>query len=122
MFKTLLGAVLAFLAAASFAAVDVNKADQAALQSVKGIGPALSTRLLDERKKGNFKDWNDLIGRVPGVGSANASRFSAAGLTVNDAAFSRAAPAAAKTGGKTTAPVAKAGAAPKAAKTETPAR
>lgn len=93
MFKILIGALLALAAAASFAAVDVNKAEQAALDGVEGIGPALATRMLEERKKGNFKDWNDLIQRVRGVGAGNAARFSAAGLTVNDAAYA-AAPAA----------------------------
>lgn len=97
MLKTLLGALLALCTAAAFAGVDVNKADQAALDSVKGIGPSLATKLLDERKKGNFKDWNDLIGRVSGVGAGNAARFSAAGLTVNDASYAGAPPAAAKT-------------------------
>lgn len=96
MFKTLLGAMLALFAAAAFAAVDVNKADLAALDSVKGIGPALATKLLDERKKGNFKDWNDMIERVSGVGTGNAARFSAAGLTVNDKSYSGA-PVSAKT-------------------------
>ncbi|MBA3596024.1 MAG: helix-hairpin-helix domain-containing protein [Methylibium sp.] len=103
MLKTLFGAVLALFAAAAFAAVDVNKADMAALDSVKGIGPALATKLLDERKKGNFKDWNDLIDRVSGVGSGNAARFSAAGLTVNDASYAGAASTAAKTASKTAA-------------------
>lgn len=114
MIKSLLGAVLAFFAAAAFAAVDVNKADEAALDSVKGIGPALATKLLNERKKGNFKDWNDLIDRVPGVGAGNAARFSAAGLTVNNASYPGA-PSAAKTAGKPAA-ADKTAAAPKPAK------
>ena len=96
MLKKLFAAVLAFIAAAAFAAVDVNKADQAALESVKGIGPAISGKILDERKKGPYKDWNDLIERVKGVGEGNAAKFSADGLTVNGAAFSGAAPAAKK--------------------------
>ena len=96
MLKKLLAAVLAFVAAAAFAAVDVNKADQAALESVKGIGPAISGKILDERKKGPYKDWNDLIERVKGVGEGNAAKFSADGLTVNGAAFSGAGPAAKK--------------------------
>ena len=70
------------------AAVDVNKADQAALQTVKGIGPGVSTRILDERKKAPFKDWGDLVDRVKGVGEGTAARFSKEGLTVNGAAFS----------------------------------
>ena len=49
--KKLLAALLAAqLATAAFAAGDVNKADQATLESVKGIGPGLSGKLLDERK------------------------------------------------------------------------
>ncbi|WP_428424940.1 ComEA family DNA-binding protein [Methylibium sp.] len=81
--RLLMSLLLALCAGVAFAAVDVNKADQAALESVKGIGPALSTRLLDERKKSAYKDWDDLIGRVKGVGEGNAQRFSEAGLTVN---------------------------------------
>ena len=110
MLKKMLGALLAFWFMAAVAAVDVNKADQATLESVKGIGPGLSTRLLDERKKSAYKDWDDLIGRVKGVGEGNAQRFSAAGLTVNGASYSAttkpakvaapAAPAKASTAGK----------------------
>ena len=87
MLKKLFAALLALLAAAAFAATDVNKADQAELEAVKGIGPALSQRLLDERKKGVFKDWPDLIERVKGIGSGNAARFSAGGLMVNGSAY-----------------------------------
>ena len=87
MLKKLFAALLALLAAAAFAATDVNKADQAELEAVKGIGPAISQRLLDERKKGAFKDWPDLIERVKGIGSGNAARFSAGGLTVNGSAY-----------------------------------
>lgn len=88
--KRLLAALFALHLTAAFAAVDVNKADQAALESVKGIGPSLSGKLLDERKKGAFKDWPDLIDRVGGVGPGNAARFSTAGLTVNGAAYAAA--------------------------------
>ncbi|HMW23266.1 MAG TPA: helix-hairpin-helix domain-containing protein [Burkholderiaceae bacterium] len=96
MIKKLLAVLLAFFAAAAFAAVDVNKADQAALDSVKGIGPAIATKIIDERKKGAFKDWADFIDRVKGVGEGNAAKFSAEGLTVNGASFNGAAPAAKK--------------------------
>lgn len=95
MLKTLITALLALFAAAAFAAVDVNKATQAELESIKGIGPAISGKILDERKKAPFKDWNDMIERVKGVGEHNAARFSTDGLTVNGAAFTGA-PAAAK--------------------------
>ena len=100
MLKKIFATLLALLAAAAFAAVDVNNASQAELEAVKGIGPALSQRLLDERKKGVFKGWPDVIERVKGIGSGNAARFSADGLTVNGSAYAgapKATTAAAKT-------------------------
>ena len=92
MLKKLVFAVLALFAAAAFAAVDANKADQAGLETVKGIGPAISGKIVDERKKSPFKDWPDMIERVGGIGDANAAKFSAGGLTVNGAPY-KAAPA-----------------------------
>lgn len=97
MFKKLLAFFAAMYMAVSFAAVDVNKATAAELDGLKGIGPAISGRIVDERKKGNFKDWNDFIERVKGIGEGNAAKFSAEGLTVGGAGFKgAAAPAAAK--------------------------
>lgn len=96
MLKKLLVLMAMLYAAACFAAVDVNKATAAELDSIKGIGPAISTKILDERKKGNFKDWTDFVDRVKGVGEGNAAKFSAEGLTVNGDAFKGAAPAAKK--------------------------
>jgi len=96
MLKRLL-AIMAFLfyAAASFAAnVDVNTASAADLDALKGIGPALSERIIEARKQGAFKDWNDLIARVKGIGDKSAARFSAEGLTVGGASY-QGAPAAA---------------------------
>jgi competence protein ComEA len=97
--KTLLCLMASLFAAAAFAAVDVNKASQAELEAVKGIGPSVATKMLDERKKSSFKDWGDLIERVKGVGEGNAARFSTAGLTVNGAVFTAGA-APAKADGK----------------------
>ena len=91
MLKKILALVAMLYAAACFAAVDVNKATAAELDSIKGIGPSISTKILDERKKGNFKDWNDFVERVKGVGDGNAAKFSAEGLTVNGATFKGAA-------------------------------
>lgn len=85
--KLLVSTALALVSAVAFAAVDVNKASQADLQTVKGIGPAMSTRILDARKSGSFKDWTDLQTRVKGVGTGNSAKFSAEGLTVDGAAL-----------------------------------
>ena len=85
MFKKFLMGVAGFIAATGFAlaAVEVNTADQAQLESIKGIGPSTAKKIIDERKKGDFKDWQDLSTRVNGVGGANSMKFSQAGLTVN---------------------------------------
>ncbi|QGZ41696.1 competence protein ComEA [Pseudoduganella flava] len=85
MLKKLLLAVATLVATMSlaFAQVDVNKADQAALDSVKGIGPAKSKAILDERAKGEFKDWADFEKRVKGIGGKNAAKLSEAGLQIN---------------------------------------
>ena len=80
-----LGALLH--AGAALAAVDVNQAREADLDGVKGIGPALSARILAERAKGRFQDWRDLITRVKGMGPSAAARLSDNGLTVNGAAY-----------------------------------
>ena len=95
MLKKILAILAMLYAAAAFAAVDVNKASAADLDGVKGIGPGISGKIIEERKKGNFKDWNDFIERVKGVGEGNAAKFSAEGLTVNGEAFKPAAATAA---------------------------
>lgn len=87
MIKKLFAALLAMCAAISFAAVDVNNASVADLDSIKGIGPGTSTKILDARKSAKFKDWNDLIQRVGGIGDKRAAKLSAEGLTVNGEAF-----------------------------------
>jgi len=91
VFKKILLIITLLYAAAAFAAVDVNKATAAELDGIKGIGPSLSTKILDERKNGNFKDWSDFISRVGGVGEKTAAKFSTEGLTVNGKKFSAAA-------------------------------
>jgi competence protein ComEA len=97
MIRFLAAIVLAAFAFAAHAAVDANQASQAELETIKGIGPGLSAKILDARKSGAFKDWNDLVDRVGGVGPGNAARFSQAGLTVGSATYSAEATAAAKT-------------------------
>mgnify|MGYP000844789248 CR=1 FL=1 len=114
MLKKLLAALAMSYAALSFAAVDVNTATVADLDSVKGIGPAMSARIMDERKKAPFKDWGDLITRVKGVGGKSAAKLSTGGLTVNGASYTAAGAPAAKPAKAPAAP-AKAEAAPAAA-------
>ena len=88
-FITALASLLAAFALNAFAAVEANQANQAELEAVKGIGPSLSNKILEARKAGSFKDWNDMVERVSGVGPGNAARFSQAGLTVGGAAYEK---------------------------------
>jgi len=86
MIKKLMLAVATLVASMNFAfaQVDVNKADAAALDSVKGVGPAMSKTIIDARTKGgDFKDWSDFQKRVKGVGDKRAAQLSKAGLQVN---------------------------------------
>lgn len=87
MIRILIALLMATIAFASQAAVELNKASQAELETVKGIGPSMSTKIVGERKNGAFKDWSDVVTRVKGVGPGNASKFSADGLTVNGTEF-----------------------------------
>ena len=96
MFKKILAFFAAMSLVAAFAAVDVNKATEAELDGIKGIGPVTSKLITSERKKGDFKSWDDFVTRVKGVGDKNAAKFSADGLTVGGAAYTGAGAADAK--------------------------
>lgn len=88
MFRNLIASLaVALFSLNAFAAVDANQATRADLETVKGIGPGLSAKIVDARKTGAFKDWNDLVERVGGIGPGNAARFSEAGLTVGGSTF-----------------------------------
>ena len=97
MIKRLLAGLLtAFALSCLAAAVDANSATRAELESVHGIGPSICERILEERRNGAFKDWQDMIDRVKGVSQNNAAKFSAEGLTVNGQSYRGAALAAKK--------------------------
>jgi len=86
MIKKLMLAMATLVASTgfAFAQVDINKADAAALDGVKGVGPSMSKAIIDERSKGgDFKDWADFQKRVKGVGDKRAAKLSQAGLNVN---------------------------------------
>jgi competence protein ComEA len=85
--KKLLAIVFMLFTTLAMAAVDVNKATEAQLDSIKGIGPVTSKLIMAERKKGEFKNWDDFIERVKGVGDGRAAKLSAEGLTVNGATY-----------------------------------
>lgn len=77
------------LAATAAPCAEINQAGEAELDGLKGIGPALSGRILQAREQqGPFRDWTDLMRRVKGIRPASARQLSAAGLTVNGAPYS----------------------------------
>ena len=82
-----LGAIAWLLASQAAFALDINQANEAELDSVKGMGPSLSTTVLTARAQGPFKDWADLMQRVSGIRHHKAEQFSAQGLTVNGQPF-----------------------------------
>lgn len=85
--RTLATLLLAASSLLAHAAVDVNRASRAELETVPGVGPSLSGKILEARKAGDFKNWTDLVDRVSGIGPGNAARLSKAGLTVGKEAF-----------------------------------
>ena len=87
MLKKILAVLVMLYAALAMAAVDVNKGNEAELDAIKGIGPVTSKMIVSERKKGNFKSWEDFIERIKGVGDTRAAKLSAEGLTVNGTAY-----------------------------------
>jgi len=59
---------LLFFVNAAFAAVNINKADQAALEALPGIGAVKATAIIDYRTRhGNFKTKGELS-EVKGIG------------------------------------------------------
>lgn len=98
MIRRLITAVCTVLALAAVPlaqAAEANQAGAAELESVKGIGPALSGKILAARQQGPFKSWADLLDRVSGLGPGNAAKLSQNGLTVAGATYTPTAAAAA---------------------------
>ena len=79
----LLAIALLVTALPAGAGVDINRASEADLDGIRGLGPATTRAILAEREKAPFKSWKDLLTRVKGIGPGSAAQLSAAGLTVN---------------------------------------
>ncbi len=54
--------------------VDVNRADEATLQTLPGVGPVLARRIVETRRQGPFRTVQDLT-RVKGIGPASLARL-----------------------------------------------
>lgn len=90
MLKQLIATLTFCIAGFAFAATDVNKASEVELTTIKGIGPAIATKIVQAREQGPFKNWDDLIARVNGIAATNAQKFSDGGLTINGQALPKA--------------------------------
>ena len=80
-----MAAALGAWVGAAHAAVDANTATPEQLDAIRGIGPALATRIVQERARRPFQDLADLQQRVRGIGPAVARKLAAEGLTVGGA-------------------------------------
>lgn len=81
--------LLAWLPLAARAAklLELNKATQAQLESLAGLGPDLAGRILQARERKAFEDWSDLRRRVAGIGPKLARKLSDQGLRVQGLSF-----------------------------------
>ena len=107
--------IVSLCALAAQAATDVNKASRAELEALHGVGPSLSGKIIDARKTGEFRNWDDLVDRVSGIGPGSASKLSQAGLTVAGAGYGAGAAPTAGTSANTPA-------SPKARKADAPGK
>lgn len=85
--RLVVAAGLAMATVCAQAGVEINRASIAELESLGGIGPALSARILQAREGSAFATWEDLRERVRGIGPAKAAQLSAQGLTVSGSAY-----------------------------------
>lgn len=85
----LLISVVALMCCNTALALDINQANEAELDSIKGMGPALSAKVLKARADGPFRNWPDLMQRVSGIRHNKAKQFSEQGLTVDGQAFAK---------------------------------
>lgn len=68
--------------AAAAGLIDVNRASEAELAALPGIGPVLAQRVVQARQDRPFASWTDLQARVRGIGPKTAERLSVEGLRV----------------------------------------
>ena len=85
----LLGSILTVPALA----LELNSANEAELDSLRGIGPPTTRRILAAREQALFANWDDFLRRVKGLGPHHAQRLSAQGLTIDGLPFAASTPA-----------------------------
>lgn len=67
---------------ASAQTLDIAQAREIDLDGLRGLGPATTQIILQERERQPFRDWQDLMRRVPGLGPKKAAQLSEQGLRV----------------------------------------
>ena len=72
--------------------VDIAHAREMDLDGLRGLGPATTRRILQERERQPFKDWKDLMRRTPGIGPQKAAQLSEQGLRVQGQPYPSATP------------------------------
>ncbi|MFZ5541400.1 MAG: ComEA family DNA-binding protein [Pseudomonadota bacterium] len=82
---------LSWLLPLGAAALEINSATRAELERLNGVGVAMAERVLVERAKAPFRDWDDLQRRVKGMAGARVERLQGQGVAVNGIPGSRAA-------------------------------
>lgn len=69
--------LLAMASVQTYAAVDLNRATQSELETIKGVGPAKAKAIIEYRaKNGGFKSIDDLD-KVKGFGKASVAKIKA---------------------------------------------
>ena len=79
------GFALALLLAArlgSAQTLEIAQAREIDLDGLRGLGPATTRLILQERQRQPFKSWKDLMQRTPGIGPKKAAQLSEQGLRV----------------------------------------
>ena len=66
--------MLFFIAASAMAAVNINIADQSALESINGIGPAKAQAIIEYRNHEKFETVDDLM-KVRGFGEKSMAKI-----------------------------------------------
>lgn len=69
--------------------IELNKATEVELDALKGVGPALTKEVMNERQKTPFTDWPNVLQRVKGIGPKKAVSLSEQGVQVQGQGFDR---------------------------------
>ncbi len=87
--------LLSFMGLAALAqgrTIDLENARELDLDGLRGLGPASTRQILEERERRPFKDWQDLMQRSSGIGPRKAAQLSAQGLRVQGQPYPAALP------------------------------